>query len=204
MKRKLVCMISMFAMALGNSACATEYNTESNLITGIKDGVYRTIMIIKYDDISGEYDYDNIVYVKEASKSTFSDATQFLIKDNPEAGKYIIRMGGNGSTDEIEFYIGVPTGYMDKESDRVWKNDKTVSFAWEDVCLSKYNSVIVTAEDKVYCVSLSEFLKPENIDGSVSVGMQLIDVPEDVQIKVYLSKGAFSGNTLDVGEAYEE
>ena len=104
----------------------------------------------------------------------------------------------------LNLFIGTPTVYMDNESDHACRADGTVSFAWDGINLSEYNSVIIMVGNNAYCVSLSEFSKPENIDGSLSVGLQLTDVPEDMEIKAYLSSGEFYDSTLDISNIHNQ
>ena len=204
MKWMLKYILPLLVLMLVNTVYAAEYNTDSNSVTGIDDNTYSTVMIFKYDELSGGYDYNNIIYFNQSADNTFMSSTIFLLKNNPADGKYIVRISGSGKTDELEFYIGTPIGYMDIESDQAFWTEGTMSFIWEALNLSEYNSVIIMVGDDPYCIALSEFSKPENIDGPVSVGLQLTNVPDGPEIRAYLSKGILSGSVLDVSEPYKK
>ncbi|MBQ3426661.1 MAG: hypothetical protein IJH37_05880 [Clostridia bacterium] len=195
MERTAVCVISAIMILLYGCVYAAEYNTEGNYVTGITNGVYRRVLILKDD---GDSDYGNIVYIDESQRSPFSTAATFMLKDDLESGRYILRMtGDSGEAVELTFYIGMPIGYFDQKSDYKWQSDSTVSFGWEDITLSEYNSVLIVADSKVSGIPLSDFVMPDNIDGSVNIGLRLTGVSEELD--AYLSRGVISeSGTLDI------
>lgn len=86
--------VTAFADAAATDAGRDEATTT---VTGASD--YSTVFITDSSD--------NIVYVNQAD-SSFSASTDFLLKENPDYGKYTVKLGNaSGETTSTYFYVGI-------------------------------------------------------------------------------------------------
>lgn len=200
MKKIIACGTLLLALAAGTVSFAedvTYVTTDNSVKINNADG-YRTVLVYSSDD---DLTAEKIVYVNQAEDGkSFSQAAQFLLKADPQNGKYTIRLGGGKtlSTFSKDFYIGVGSntesnikmepitaegGFVKREDDN-WSIGYTVS-----VSEGTYRAILVQNGDKVMGYSIDPLTVSGQ--GGVNIGVQLDGVSEAEKdaIEVYLSKG---------------
>ena len=110
MKKIVLIAAMLYAMSLcrcvayaDNTAAYTGGSV--NAATVADTSAYSTVLITKASD--DPITSDNIVYVNQAA-NVFDASMNFLLKANPSAGLYNVKLGNNaGETASTTFYIGV-------------------------------------------------------------------------------------------------
>lgn len=104
-------MLSVNTAAFASST-ATYTGSAGNEAEVTETDGYNTVIISRVADEADPTDADNIVYIDEAA-DVFSGTIDYLIKENPEYGRYRAKLGSKSSgTASMYFYIGIdkPSG----------------------------------------------------------------------------------------------
>ena len=197
--RKIVSVLLSAFVILSNNVKAAEYDIKDNSVDGIDGGKYSTVIIIKASEDSS---YRDIVYMGQTKgNSMFDSAVEFLLRDNPEEGKYIIKLGGkknDETVDSMEFYIASPVFFGEKQYAKSFQEGESIAFGWEDITdIIQYKSILIQCNNKVFGISLDNM--PEHVEGSVSLGLKIEDVPvQPDMFDAYLSTYTIKDGKLEV------
>ena len=68
---------------------------------------YSTVLITKASDDNDIVADDNEIVYIDQSENAFTGATTFLLKNNPDVGRYTVRLGSDNDSKTTYFYVGV-------------------------------------------------------------------------------------------------
>ncbi len=205
----MVCaaLITANASAFAADAAYTVSN-DSAAVTGA--GSFSTVLINKVEVGSENTGAtaENTVYLDQALDA-YSGAGSFLIKADPDPGKYRVRLGSeSGETQELYFYVGLPASGDDLAMTRLGEERNTdgrtynvgYSLMVEADEIADYASVKIgiNANNPSYGGFELKAKNWENISGSITLIFQLNDVPAAYKdaVSVYLSKTAVTAEKI--------
>ena len=221
--KRLAALATMLAVMTANSAVLADftdpawYTGDSRDTAQVNTEGYSTVLIAKESDSDTVADND-IVYVNQADDPAtgFVDAMVFLLKNNPEIGRYTVTLcKKNGEQTETYFYVGADSNndndiYMKRlqneepngdpdESDTTWNIGYYAMVSADDY--GDLNSLKVGYKDGATLsyggFSLKEGTYPATSgDGDIYLIFQLNDVPAAYKdsAAVYLSQDSVSSS----------
>ncbi|MGN0163948.1 MAG: hypothetical protein ACI4EA_10300 [Candidatus Ornithomonoglobus sp.] len=202
MKKITVLAALLLAVSASTTVFAqTEYDPQEQSVHNSDQSSYQTVLITEGDGT--EVTADKIVYLGQAAaNNSFQAAMNFLLKYNSDDGKsvkdglYTIRFGGsNGQFKTARFAVGVGIEGYDTELtmlDAEKSGDNyNVSFitAAEGVVLDSNAIILVKTADAVMAYPVDNNITLSG-GSRVILGVQINDVPDPQQVKVYLRQGA--------------
>lgn len=203
MKKLISCIICASVIAMGTMAYA-DYDRDSNSYSVEEGNKYSTVLITSDISSGSALSKEDIYYINQA-ESGFDTAVNFLLKENPPSGSYLVKKGfADGSAPDTEkFTIGTAT-VTDGDTEMIYlplQATGTVAFTINGIDieeLKKFKSIKLLGafeENGEY----KELLYPIediglNLDGftggSISFGIQINNFPLEYEntVSLYLSE----------------
>lgn len=200
MKKAAIFLTTVLALTSCSAAIAADTSvydsTDYSVTVGDDISAYTTVLITNDST-------DDIVYVCQA-ESTFEASMDFLLKTNPAAGNYTVKLGRadmrsaktmSFTVDAAEF-TKTQTQMTKRVSEDMGNGKYRMSFNLNAVNLSGYNVITVKIGNVLGGYDLSDVFP--NMSGDVNLGLQINNIPSEYKdiIEVYLGYGTLSSNSV--------
>lgn len=212
MKFSAMCIALSAMLSISAAAFAAEdgtsdiYNKTNYSVSDADAAVYKTVLI---------QDSENIpVYINQATGSSFGNAAEFFLKENPDKGMYTVKYGNeHGYIESKTFVVGVDPANAETKMNPIEDGgidinedgSYNVGFLASVSAEMHYRSVILKQNSDGMCMGYDiPFDSVVSGEGGVNVGIQINNIPKEIYdggIEVYLStKSVEEYGATDIGD----